>query len=99
MYPINIGNLHKGAKGEYIGRGSPLGNPYPITHINDRDYVCDAYEEYLDNEITKKNPVIIKELDRLRNIHNQRQLTLVCFCHPKRCHGLTIRNYLLKGTI
>lgn len=34
----------------YIGRGSPFGNPFPITPDHDRDDVCDAFLSYLEND-------------------------------------------------
>ena len=96
VHLISIGNKHHKNTGEYIGRGSPLGNPYPITQTESRDFVCDKYEEYLDTQITAKNPSIIKELNRLYNLYQDGPITLLCFCHPKRCHGETIRNVLLE---
>jgi hypothetical protein len=66
---------------EYIGRGSLWGNPYPIgmPHPDtgvamDRGGVCDLFDE-------RALPVLRPQLHLLGG------KTLVCFCHPKRCHG------------
>lgn len=64
----------------YIGRGSPLGNPFIIGVDGNRDDVVEKYRIYLyklikDKEITK---------EYLISLDNKR---LGCFCKPKRCHG------------
>jgi hypothetical protein len=59
----------------YIGRGSPWGNPFPITKEHSRNYVCDRFERE-----------ILPTLD----IESLRGKDLVCFCSPKRCHGDSI---------
>lgn len=56
----------------YIGRGSPWGNPYPITATQTRDQVCDEFER-----------VILPTLD----VSSLRGKDLICFCKPARCHG------------
>lgn len=68
----------------YIGRGSPLGNPY--THlkgktkaefiVGTRDESIDAYEAYL-----------IERPDLMALLPALRGKTLGCYCKPKRCHG------------
>ncbi len=42
--------ITKGAKGvgEWCDRRSPLGNPFMMRHANERDRVCDAYQDYFD---------------------------------------------------
>ena len=59
----------------YIGRGSPYGNPYVIGTHGDRDHVCNMYEKHVLPTLDLE-PLIGKDL--------------VCFCHPKRCHGDSI---------
>ena len=41
--PIVIVNKHHGMQGEYIGRGSPLGNPFVIGVHGTRKEVIDKY--------------------------------------------------------
>ena len=91
MPKITVCNKHHGATGEYIGRGNPLGNPYPMFSPKDRDKVCDQFEEHIDKHIRAGTPSIINELVRLANIARERDLNLICFCAPKRCHGDTIK--------
>lgn len=98
MIIINILNKHHGnPKGEYIGRGSPLGNPYPITKQDSRDFVCDAYEDWLRRKIQSNDKLVINELNRLANIALEGPLDLICFCSPKRCHGLTIKRIIMEA--
>lgn len=59
----------------YIGRGSPYGNPFPITKFNTRDEVCDKFE---------------KEILPYLDVEALRGKDLVCFCYPLRCHGDSI---------
>ena len=80
----------------YIGRGSPLGNPY--SSMKDKKtlaaYVCDTreesiemYEKYLRKRIKERNSDICDELRRIHNLSKNHDINLVCFCKPKPCHG------------
>lgn len=66
----------------YIGRGSPLGNPYPINDdIGDtRRVVIDRYRLWLWKEI--KDGRIT--LEYLRSLEGKK---LGCYCYPRACHG------------
>jgi hypothetical protein len=66
----------------YIGRGSPLGNPYPINvAIGDtREVVVARYKPWLWKEI-KEGRIT---LEYLRSLDGKR---LGCFCAPRLCHG------------
>lgn len=79
---------------EYIGRGSPLGNPFVIGIHGDRDAVCDQYEKWFRAEIERGNPAILAELRRLYQIARAGDLILGCYCAPRRCHGETIAEFL-----
>lgn len=66
----------------YIGRGTPLGNPYVIGEHGDRDEVCDLYDNRLAYRIQQGDPVTLTALLGLK-ANSQ----LVCSCAPARCHG------------
>lgn len=82
---INIKNAPPGWKTDdqfvYIGRGSVWGNPFRMGDIHPvakrpmtRDDVCDLYLHHA--------------LPNVRAmLHLIKGKTLVCFCHPSRCHG------------
>lgn len=75
----------------FIGRPSPLGNKYIRGVHGDRDTVCDKYDRWIRRRIKKRNTRILAALngiiDKLDAGHD---VALVCFCHPQRCHGLSV---------
>lgn len=105
---IKIKNKHK-SKPEsndiYIGRGSILGNPF--THLNlqntkaefhceSRDEAIKNYEDYINDKIKNNDLKICKEIDRLCEIAKEKDINLVCFCSPKKCHGDIIKKIIEK---
>ena len=96
--PIIIVNKHHGKSGEYIGRGSPLGNPFVIGKHGTREQVIAKYEVWLQEQIDKGNPVVLDELNRLGNkAIDEKGLALQCFCYQKPCHGGFIKEKLVKA--
>ena len=92
---IIIGNRRNYDHGEYVGRPTPLGNPYPLNDESDRDDMCDYYESWFIQQIIEQNPLIVAELKRLQALHRMyKSLTLICWCAPKRCHAETIKKWL-----
>lgn len=95
--PILIINRRRDYGGEYVGRPSPLGNPFQIG-VNGRDAVIDAYVAWLQYKIKTKDPATCKELERLRQkAIKDGQLTLACWCAPLRCHASVIAEALTKA--
>ena len=81
----------------YIGRGSPLGNPFVMRDKSDaeRNRVCDAYEAWLAEQVASNNPRVLGELRKLYVLAKRPQgVVLGCFCAPKRCHGDSIKRFL-----
>ena len=96
--PITIVNKHHGKSGEYIGRGSPLGNPFVIGKDGSREHVIAKYRVWLNEQIMRKNPVVLDELNRLGNkAIDEKGLALQCFCYPKPCHGEVIKEKLVQA--
>lgn len=101
--PIIIVNKHHNKTGEYIGRGSPLGNPY--SHMEGtqakfktktREQAIALYAVWLQEQIDSMNPTVIDELNRLGNLAiDNKGLALQCFCYPKPCHGEVIKEKLV----
>ena len=80
---VRVANKRDGAVGEYIGRPSPLGNPFVIGKDGTREEVIRKYAEWLPT-----NKAAQDELRDLRNRHRLLgNLTLVCWCAPLACHG------------
>ncbi len=78
----------------YIGRGSPLGNPYRINHRNTREEVIAKYEEYLAEKIRTKDRPVCNELNKIYRAAKAGDVKLVCFCSPERCHGDIIKKVI-----
>lgn len=81
----------------YVGRPSPLGNPYPMRSERDRDRVCDLYKHWFNDKVARNDPGVMRELERLQMLHAHGDLVLGCFCAPKRCHADTIKAWLEKN--
>lgn len=84
--------------GWYVGRPSPLGNPFPIGPSCDRQTSVDQYEGWLlgqldsdaDNPAKKTFLAMVDEYDR------KGSLVLICWCAPLLCHAEIIRKLILE---
>lgn len=86
--------VRKGTSGEYIGRPSPLGNPFYMNNEAMRDLVCDKYKDWFEKKLKDRDPAVLNELRRLHALGKQGPVKLVCYCAPRRCHGDTIKAFL-----
>lgn len=100
-HKITVVNKYKHNSGEYIGRGSVLGNPFShlpnikaTNPVGSREEAVESYRTYLDLQIENKNPIFLRELTRLAHLSLKQPLFLVCFCAPKACHGDVIKQVL-----
>ena len=85
---ITILNKRKTNEGEYVGRPSPLGNPWSITKEMNREQVIAKYKAWLELQWTTNNVRVKNELFRLASIlKKQEHLKLLCWCAPKPCHA------------
>ncbi len=92
---ITIGNRRKGDQGEYVGRPSPLGNPFPLGPRS-REKAIAQYREWLEEKVRQRDPAVCGELDRLYKLARAGEVCLVCWCHPLPCHAEVIRQTLLE---
>lgn len=80
----------------YIGRGSPLGNPYTVKQYG-RDTAIELYKTWLRDKITSYDEEIIQAMDDIGNqVINTGHSKLVCFCKPLKCHGDVIADLVLR---
>jgi hypothetical protein len=101
---INIRNKNTySGEGEFIGRPSPLENPYKITKSRSRRTAIVMYAQYITDAImnegfaSEDHEEIISELNRLFKILiNNQKLDLICYCSPLECHGDIIKQLLLN---
>lgn len=78
-----------------VDRNTPLGNPFFMKDEDDRDRVCDKYDNWFDD--AAESVYCQRELDRLIDIlHHYGKINLFCWCAPKRCHAETIKAYLIE---
>lgn len=105
VYNTSIEDHTSSENNFYIGRPSPLSNPF--THngkrsnlakksFKTREEALMAYEEYFkamyghDEEFTK-------EFDKIyEKYKNGEDIYLQCFCKPEPCHGDIIAKYLQR---
>lgn len=83
--------LYRGSRGTFIGRPSVLGNPFRLGYDGNREQVLEKYKQYLWNEIKGKTQVY-EELLKLAATARKSDLFLECFCFPRSCHGMIIRD-------
>jgi len=97
---INVRNKSKwNQQGVYIGRPSPLGNPFKITEDQPRDICIQRYAYGLIQSIQKKNYIIMEELQKIEALllnHPKHKVNLICHCAPLPCHGDIIKQVLLN---
>ena len=92
----------------YIGRGSPLGNPFVGSkdvektkgevQCESRDEAILQFDKYLNDMVEMKDEQICNELNRIWTMAKKGDVVLVCYCKPKNCHGDMIRN-LIEGEL
>lgn len=94
---ITIGRANqpapKGTVPVRCDRKTPLGNPFYMRSEDQRNEVCDKYEEYLRQEFKEgRNFLLMEELNRIADlVLSGHRVHLQCWCAPKRCHAQTIR--------
>ena len=100
MHNITVVNKKAGGKGEYIGRPSPLGNPFTSKahgmgkRVDTVQESIAQFDAWLQAKIADRDQAVCDELDRLYVLAQQRPLQLVCWCAPGPCHGDVIKRVL-----
>jgi hypothetical protein len=97
-------NRHHKVQGEYIGRGTPLGNLWSHRDGTPEEFKCKTRHEAIAkfriwlqlNADNAHAPQIGAELKRLKRLSQKGPLNLVCSCKPAACHGDVVREYLLN---
>ena len=92
----------------YIGRPSPLGNPFTHNGVRTnlaklsfktREDSIAAYEKYFD-KMYGKDEELTKAFDEIyEHYKNGEDIYLQCFCKPKACHGDVIADRLQRKLI
>lgn len=88
MEVLNRYKMDKGTSGVYIGRPSPLGNPFQIGQHGTREEVVTLYEGHLLSKLAARDPGVEKAFRSLNPSDN-----LICYCAPEACHGHVIKKF------
>lgn len=90
--------------GYFIGRPGPLGNPFshlPNTlaafRVASRDEAVERYREWLLTQLQGNTEACRAFWDLVQFYKDFGELTLVCWCVPKRCHGEVIKELIEKA--
>ena len=79
--------------GEYVGRPSPLGNPFPIS-IGRRECI-EKFRDWLYGQ--ERTSAAWQEVSRLVRLYKaQGYLVLICWCAPLACHADVIAEAVLE---
>lgn len=94
---ITIGNKRSwkpnGIPSRYVGRPSPLGNPFPLDGSMTRTEAIHQYTMWLGMHLHLGGPVK-DAFDALVELARQGDLTLVCWCAPKPCHADVLKTLI-----
>lgn len=88
---ITVGNKKQGARGVYVGRPSPLGNPFAMQGEATRTQVIRDYEDWLAEQLLDPSSAASIEIHRLAALVRKQHLCLICWCAPKACHADIIK--------
>jgi len=91
---ITIVNKHHSSSGVYVGRPTVLGNPYTLQAYTRTDAIA-RYRIWLRQQWQRQGEVHAALLQLARWYQARAQLTLVCWCAPRRCHADVIREAVL----
>jgi hypothetical protein len=64
----------------YVGRGTPLGNPYRRSEHGDA--AIDLYRDWLREKVRRRDPAVMEQLRKIRE-----NTALACSCAPRICHA------------
>jgi hypothetical protein len=73
-----------------------LGNKFYMANESTRDLVCNQYREWFKEQIKMPNSDVLVELRSIYTIAKSNDISLGCWCAPKRCHAETIKAFLDK---
>ena len=92
-----VNGYTSGFDGFYIGRPgkgktSVLGNPFSLSNYSREDSI-EKYRQWLWEHLQDSESPQYLEIKKLATKYKQgSDLTLVCFCKPKACHGDVVKS-------
>ncbi|UYZ60119.1 DUF4326 domain-containing protein [Hymenobacter latericus] len=104
MITVVSRHWHKPKEGEtdyYVGRGTPLGNPFSHLEgakaqfrVGSRDEAVDCYAAWLRQKLADKDPDVCGEMNRIFSLAKEGPVNLLCYCAPQRCHAGVIKELI-----
>src|SRR3989442_12620379 len=91
---ITIVNKRHDRNGIYVGRPTVLGNPYTLQVYSRTDAIA-RYRIWLRLQWQRHGEVHAALLELARAYQERDELTLLCWCAPRRCHAEVIREAVL----
>lgn len=76
----------------YVGRPSPLGNPFPLGPATSRAHVISQYRDWIARN--EQQPEIAAALEQIRQLSSTHTVELECWCSPEPCHAEVIRDWV-----
>lgn len=84
----------------YVGRPSPLGNPFVLGPDGDRPGVIAKYKRWLRSKVEARDKTVLDELNKIRAIRiDKGEVQLICYCYPQECHADVIARVIENSLI
>lgn len=97
MNIVIINKRNSLSPGVYVGRPSPLGNPFRIGSDGSRKEVIQKYRQWLsiqlEDEFSPQSIEISRLVDEVKRCGI---LKLLCWCAPLPCHAEVIRDVIVR---
>ena len=86
-----VNQKQAGKVGTYIGRPSPLGNPFVVGRDGTREEVIGKFRRYVWTEIQSEKGPVVEAINGLtERAMKGEAIVLRCWCTPLACHGEVI---------
>jgi len=80
----------------YVGRPTPLGNPFTAQQEGSREVAIAKYKQWLNLQWTTLNRRVTDELKVLaKQLKRDGSITLSCWCAPESCHAEIVGDALI----
>ena len=93
MIKIENKKTYKG-DGWYVGRPSPLGNPFHVGGKISRYEAISMYRMWLLERLETDNPTSKAFMALVDDYQKNGKMTLICHCFPLACHAEVIREFI-----
>ena len=98
---LTVLNRHHGnPKGQYIGRGTPLGNPLKVEKGRTRRQAIEQFRKWAINALADERHPFTVAAREIKARHDAGEdVRLICSCKPDNCHGDIIVELIEEGLV